>query len=128
MHNCDYMIENLDKWAADEHVPTSHGKWTYKDKWVVRKEPKGVVFIMGAWNFQLSLAVHPLIDVIAAGNCAVLKPSEMSPHSALSLERLIHKYMDTSAVRVVQGEIPETTALLQRFWCRSHSNWVANRQ
>jgi len=116
LHDCDYMIDNLDKWAADEHVPTSHGKWTNKDRWVVRKEPKGVVFIMGAWNFQLSLAVHPLIDVIAAGNCAVLKPSEMSPHSALLLERLIHKYMDTSAVRVVQGEIPETTALLQMPW------------
>merc|ERR1712217_120914 len=59
---------------------------------------------------------HPLIDVIAAGNCAVVKPSELSPHSALLLEKLIHKYLDTSAFRCVQGEIPETTALLQLPW------------
>jgi aldehyde dehydrogenase (NAD+) len=115
IHECEYMINNLDEWAADEHVPSRPPK-TEKDKWIVRKEPKGVVFIMGAWNFQLALSVHPLIDVIAAGNCAVLKPSELSPHSALLLERLIHKYLDTSAIRVVQGEIPETTALLTLPW------------
>jgi aldehyde dehydrogenase (NAD+) len=56
----------------------------------------------------------PLIGAIAAGNAAVVKPSEVAPHTAMLVESLIARYLDTSAIKVVQGAIPETTLLLQQ--------------
>uniref|UniRef100_A0A7S2NGD7 Aldehyde dehydrogenase domain-containing protein n=1 Tax=Zooxanthella nutricula TaxID=1333877 RepID=A0A7S2NGD7_9DINO len=111
----EHAIDNMDEWAADEEV-IPHGKHAAKGKWILRKEPKGVVFLMGAWNYQLTLVIGPLMDIIAAGNCCVIKPSELAPHAALMLEKLLHQYLDPSAFRVLQGEIPETTALLQLPW------------
>jgi len=113
MHDCDYMIENLDKWAADEHVPTSHGKWTDKDKWVVRKEPKGVVFIMGAWNYPIMLSLGPLGGAIAAGNCAIIKPSEIAGATSNIMASLLPRYLDKEAFHVVEGGVEETVELLK---------------
>jgi len=62
------------------------------------------------------LALDPVLGAIAAGNAVVLKPSEIAPATALLLEKLIEKYMDQSIVRVVQGAVDETTALLQQKW------------
>lgn len=62
------------------------------------------------------LALDPLIGAISAGNCAVLKPSEISVHTSQLLADLIPKYIDSQAVRVVQGAVPEATALLEVKW------------
>jgi len=82
----------------------------------VRKEPKGTVLVLGAWNYPISVQVGPLIGAIAAGCTAVLKPSEVSPNSARLLAELWPKYMDPETTRVVNGAIPETTALLDCRW------------
>ncbi|HYL51007.1 MAG TPA: aldehyde dehydrogenase family protein, partial [Acidimicrobiia bacterium] len=72
--------------------------------------------IIGPWNYPVQLVLAPLIGAIAAGNCAVLKPSEVAPHASRTLARILPEYLDPDAVAVVEGAVPETTALLaERF-------------
>ena len=79
-------------------------------------EPLGVVLIIGPWNYPLQLMLGPLVGAIAAGNAAVLKPSEIAAATAETLARLVPRYLDPRAVAVAQGG-PETTGRLleQRF-------------
>lgn len=65
-----------------------------------RPEPFGVVLIMGAWNYPLHLTLAPLAGAIAAGNCAIVKPSEISPNTAEAIEKLLTKYVDPDCFRV----------------------------
>lgn len=82
----------------------------------VVRDPLGVVLIIAPWNYPLQLALAPLVGALAAGNTAVLKPSELAPATSAAIARLLPRYLDPEAVAVVQGAVPETTALLeQRF-------------
>jgi aldehyde dehydrogenase (NAD+) len=105
-------LDNLDKWAADEYVADANAF----GKSFIRKEPKGVVLLIAPWNFPIGLCFRPLANIIAAGNCCLVKPSEVSTHSAVVIEDLIKRYMDPRCVRVVQGAVPESTALLAQKW------------
>lgn len=71
-------------------------------------------FIISPWNYPLQLILNPLVAAVAAGNTAVLKPSECSPHCAALVSELVPKYLDASAIQVVQGAVPETTELLKQ--------------
>jgi aldehyde dehydrogenase (NAD+) len=82
----------------------------------IYREPLGVTLIIGAWNYPLHLVLVPLIGAIAAGNCAVLKPSEVAPNVSALIAKWIPKYLDRKAVQVVEGSVPETTELLQEKW------------
>ncbi|MCO4770005.1 MAG: aldehyde dehydrogenase family protein [Deltaproteobacteria bacterium] len=82
----------------------------------IKPEPLGVVLIIAPWNYPIQLALAPLIGAISAGNCAVLKPSEVAPASSKLMAELVPKYLDTQCVRVVEGAVPETTALLEQRW------------
>ena len=82
----------------------------------IERIPKGVVFVMGAWNFPFHLSLTPCIAAIAAGNCVVLKPSDVSPASAQQLKELCEKYMDPSAFMTFLGGVEESTELLARKW------------
>ena len=62
------------------------------------------------------LSLDPVIGAIAAGNTVVLKPSEVSPATSSLLAKYIGEYMDSSAVKVVEGAIPETSVLLEQKW------------
>ncbi|MGB0515275.1 MAG: aldehyde dehydrogenase family protein, partial [Wenzhouxiangellaceae bacterium] len=75
-----------------------------------------MALIIGAWNYPLLLLLGPLIPAIAAGNCAVLKPSEVTSNASSLMAELIPKYLDNDAFAVVQGAVPETTALLKLRW------------
>ncbi|KAK2188091.1 hypothetical protein NP493_144g04007 [Ridgeia piscesae] len=68
---------------------------------------------MGAWNYPVQLVLLPVIGAIAAGNCVVIKPSEVSEHTAQLLSDIIPLYLDKECVCVVNGGVPETTALLK---------------
>jgi aldehyde dehydrogenase (NAD+) len=82
----------------------------------VQPEPLGVVLIIGAWNYPIQLVLSPLIPAIAAGNCAVLKPSEIAASTAHLMAELVPRYLDSRCIRIVEGAVEETTALLrQRF-------------
>ncbi len=79
-------------------------------------EPYGVVLIIGAWNYPFNLSLAPLISAIAAGNCALLKPSEHAPRSSALIAEGVGRYLDQSAIRVVTGGVEEAKALLdERF-------------
>lgn len=62
------------------------------------------------------LSIDPIIGAISAGNAVVLKPSEIAPATSSLLVQLVEEYLDSSAVKVVEGAIPETTALLEQRW------------
>ncbi|SPF07377.1 aldehyde dehydrogenase family protein [Streptomyces sp. MA5143a] len=82
----------------------------------VIREPLGTVLIISPWNYPVQLALAPLVGALAAGNCAVVKPSELAPATSAALARLLPLHLDPQAVAVVEGGVPETTALLeQRF-------------
>ncbi len=82
----------------------------------VVREPLGVVLIIAPWNYPLQLLLAPLLGAVAAGNCAILKPSEVAPAVSAVIAELLPRYVDPECVRVVEGGIPETTALLaERF-------------
>jgi aldehyde dehydrogenase (NAD+) len=66
-------------------------------------EPLGVIGIMGSWNFPLLTCLSPLIYAIAAGNTAVIKPSEVSPNSLLILKKLCEAYLDRDSYIMIEG-------------------------
>ncbi|XP_026669899.1 fatty aldehyde dehydrogenase isoform X3 [Ceratina calcarata] len=108
------LSTHLKEWAADEKPPKS--LVNILDGVQIKKDPYGVVLIMGPWNYPFQLCAIPLIGAIAAGNCAILKPSELSPATSKVFAKIIPKYLDQECVHVVLGGIPETTELLkQRF-------------
>jgi aldehyde dehydrogenase (NAD+) len=74
------------------------------------------VLIISPWNYPIQLLLGPLVGALAAGNTALLKPSEMAPHTAAALAELVPRYLDSDSIKVVEGGVPETTALLkERF-------------
>lgn len=75
-------------------------------------EPLGTVLIIGPWNYPVYLSLGPLVGAVAAGNCAVIKPSEHAPASSALLARLVPQYLDPAAVAVVEGEARVTQDLL----------------
>lgn len=82
----------------------------------VYHQPYGVVLIVGAWNYPYFLTLGPLVAALAAGNCAILKPSELAPASSAALANVIAEAFPPEYVTVVEGGIPETQSLLrQRF-------------
>ena len=66
-------------------------------------EPLGVVLVFGSWNYPYVVTLKPLAGAIAAGNCAIVKPSEMSPNSSAALFKLINTYLDKDAYAVIEG-------------------------
>jgi aldehyde dehydrogenase (NAD+) len=105
---------NLHRWMRPERVRTSLA--AFPGRSYVYREPLGVTLIIGAWNYPLQLLLLPLIGAIAAGNCAVLKPSELAPKASALVAKWLPKYLDRRAVQVVEGGVPETTALLDQSW------------
>lgn len=79
-------------------------------------ESYGVVFIIGPFNYPIFCTIIPLIGAIAGGNCAVVKPSELSLASALVIEKLIFQYLDRNCFAIYEGAIVETKLLLSKQW------------
>ena len=78
----------------------------------VQYDPLGVVLIIGPWNYPFFLCMSPLVAAVAAGNAAVIKPSELAPATSALLARLVPRYLDPEAVRVVEGAADVTQDLL----------------
>ena len=110
----DKVASELKGWMQPEHVPTPLGI-SPATSYILR-EPFGVVLIIGPFNYPVQLVVLPLCAALSAGNCCVLKPSELTPAVSSLLCSLIPRYLDPSAVICVEGAIPETTALLKEKW------------
>ena len=74
------------------------------------------MLVIAPFNYPFQLAIVPVLNALAAGNCVLLKPSELTPHVSALLARLLPAYLDRRAARVVEGAIAETTALLNQRW------------
>lgn len=107
----EHALKNVDDWAKPQKVPTPLHLKPSSAK--IIQEPLGVALIIGAWNYPLLLTLSPLVGCIAAGNAAVIKPSEMSPATSSVIAELLPRYLDPQAFEVIEGAIPETKALLQ---------------
>ena len=110
----DHTLKHLDDWTkpTEMKVPLTckPGRAT------LRPEPLGTVCIIAPWNCPVQWLFAPLVPALAAGNTAVLKPSQVTPTVSALVEELVARYFDASTVAVVTGAVDETTALLeQRF-------------
>lgn len=103
-------IGNVSDWAARQKVPTPF--FMRPSKSYIYKEPYGVALIIAPWNYPFQLLILPLVGAIAAGNTAILKPSEISSHTAAILEKIIRAAFPPEYICVVQGERPKR----RRFW------------
>ena len=122
------VAEDLDRspfeaWLADSASTAGEARYAAKNvhKWMRRKyrllelaqlpgrgwvehEPYGTVLVIGAWNYPFYLTLGPAVGAIAAGNTIVLKPSEITPASSHLMAELVPKYLDKSAIVVVEGD------------------------
>lgn len=110
----DHALKHLKRWTRSRRVATPLVAQPGKSH--IQPEPLGVVLIIGAWNYPLQLLLSPLVPAIAAGNCAVLKPSELAPATSALITELLPRYLDRDAFACVEGAVPETTALLEQRW------------
>lgn len=114
LNEARFVRRRMRLWSA-RHPKPMHWLLQPAFGWTIN-EPKGVVLIISPWNYPVLLSLEPMVDAIAAGNAICLKPSELSPHISQLTAELIERYMDTSAIAVVQGGPQETTDLLaERF-------------
>lgn len=114
----DACLLHLNQWAADR--PLKLGDWMAEvpgfDQRVLRPTPKGVTLNISSWNFPYNVTIVPVINAVAAGNCCVMKPSEVSPTTSALLKQLVSEYLPSNAIRVVEGGVKETTDLLKLPW------------
>jgi aldehyde dehydrogenase (NAD+) len=82
----------------------------------IHHEPFGVCLIIGAFNYPIELSLGPLIGSITAGNCCIVKPSELSSACEEILATLLPKYLDTEALQVITGGVSTTSELLEQRW------------
>lgn len=104
-----HTIANLSTWMQDEHRDTAMVFAPATTKVVY--EPFGVSLLFGSWNYPYIVTIGPLIGAIAAGNCAVLKPSEMAPASSAAMVKLVNTYLDTDCYRVLEGGVEVAIAI-----------------
>lgn len=108
------MKQNIRKWAKP--VATEKNMITMLDDTFILSEPYGVALVIGAWNYPVQLTLSPVVGAISAGNCVIMKPSEIAAKTASVLKELIPKYLDKECYHVVTGGPEETSELLkERF-------------
>lgn len=109
-----HALRHLATWAAPARLSTP---------WIIfpargwsQPEPLGVALILGPWNYPLLLLLAPLVSALAAGNCSLLKPSELAPQTARTIQTLLEETFPPEQVAVVTGDVAQAEALLlERF-------------
>jgi len=108
----DYFLKYLDRWAKHQPVKTPLNFFPAKS--FIVPEPLGQVLIISPWNYPFQLAIIPLLGAIAAGNCAIIKPSEITPNTSKVLSDLMAQIFDPSYITVVEGDKTVAQELLQQ--------------
>lgn len=106
-----YMLKHLHGLMKEKRVPTSLAN--FKGKSRIYSQPYGVVLIMSPWNYPFQLTMVPLIGALAAGNCAVVKPSAYAPETAAVVEKILTETFRSDYVHVVRGGRKENENLLE---------------
>jgi aldehyde dehydrogenase (NAD+) len=107
-----HAIRHLRSWMKPKRVSTRLALLGSRSSIV--HEPKGVVLVISPWNFPFNLTLGPLVSAIAAGNCVIVKPSEMTPASTACLRRILADLFDESEVAVIEGDAVVAAALLRK--------------
>jgi aldehyde dehydrogenase (NAD+) len=112
LHEIDFAVKNVTLWAKPRKVRTPWilfpgSSWVYP-------EPYGSVLVIAPWNYPFQLAISPLIGALAAGNCAVVKPSEAAPHTSRLVADMISNEFDPVYLAAAEGGVEETKELLQQ--------------
>ncbi|WLR52831.1 aldehyde dehydrogenase [Bacillus tianshenii] len=105
-----FIEDHLKDWVKPEKVKTPLTHFGSKSE--IHFEPYGVVGIIAPWNYPFQLAIAPLIGAIAAGNCAIVKPSELTPHVSTVIASLLRETYSEDFVAVIEGGVSTSQALL----------------
>ncbi|OOC57117.1 aldehyde dehydrogenase [Nocardiopsis sinuspersici] len=111
VNEIDHTLRHLASWLRPQRVSVPLALAPAKARRV--REPLGTVLIVSPWNYPVNLSLAPLVGAIAAGNAALVKPSELAPATSAALAELVPRYLDAEAVAVVEGGVLESTALLE---------------
>ena len=112
----DYTIKHLKSWTKPKKVASTPEQ--FPSEAVIYPEPLGVVLIIAPWNYPFQLTLSPLVGAIAAGNCAILKPSELAPHTSRVIADIFQKNFDSSYIAVVEGGVETSQKLLKEKFDR----------
>lgn len=106
----DYALKHLKSWVKPKKVKTPLTQFPSTGR--IYPEPLGVVLIIGPWNYPFSLMISPLIGAIAAGNCAILKPSEIAPHTSKVLAEIVEATFEPEYIAILEGGVETSQQLL----------------
>lgn len=108
----DHHRKNLHRWAKPKRVSTP--LYLLPSRSEVVAEPMGNVLIIGPFNYPFQLTMAPLVGAISGGNCATIKPSEQTPHTAAVIEQIINNTFDPAYLNVVTGDVEVGKTLLEQ--------------
>ncbi|GAA1705839.1 aldehyde dehydrogenase family protein [Microbacterium sediminicola] len=108
-----HTLKNLAKWTKRRKIPFVP---TVMSNGFIQREPLGTVLVIAPWNYPVHLLLMPVVGAIAAGDAVVMKPSELAPATSDLMTRLVPRYLDSRAIAIVDGGVPETTELLSLPW------------
>lgn len=106
----DHILRHIKKWVKPERVWGSLINFPSRN--YIYRQPFGVTLVIGAWNYPLLLSLSPALGAIAAGNCTIIKPSEISEHTSALLADIINSNFEEGYLRVIEGAAETTQALL----------------
>lgn len=106
----DYCLKNIDQWAKPQKTKTNLANLPGKS--FIMASPLGTTLIIGAWNYPYQLTLGPLIPAMAAGNTAIIKPSELPAKTSAALKKIINENFDPAYLHVIEGGAETTQALL----------------
>lgn len=109
-----HTLKKLDYWAQPERVSATLMNWPSSD-WIY-KDPYGAILIIAPWNYPFQLAFAPLIGAVAAGNTVVVKPSEVTPHTAAIISEIVSAVFEPEHVAVIKGGVEVSRKLLAEKW------------
>jgi aldehyde dehydrogenase (NAD+) len=110
-HEIKLAIRKLSSWSKTKRVNT--GLSNFPGKSFIIPEPFGNVLVIGAWNYPYQLSILPAVSALAAGNTAIIKPSELSLNASQAMAKIINKNFDEGILHVIEGGVEETTTLLK---------------
>jgi aldehyde dehydrogenase (NAD+) len=111
LKDIDYYLKNLNSLSKPKRVKTNLASQWGKSR--LYPEPLGCVLVIGAWNYPYQLSLSPIIAALAAGNCCILKPSEIAENTMKTMAKIINENFPPEYLYVFEGGVDETTELLK---------------
>jgi aldehyde dehydrogenase (NAD+) len=111
LKDIDYYLKNLNTLSKPKKVSTNLANQIGKSR--IYQEPLGCILVVGAWNYPYQLSLSPLVAALAAGNCCILKPSEIAENTMQAMSKIINGNFPLEYLYVYEGGVDETTELLK---------------